>query len=800
MKYLFLFFVSLSILSTQAQTEQDTVAVDSTQFDEVRSLLSFYKYMLNTVGSSQSSTRDKEVIITDSYKKIFVGEKVQIEDDLILDRKVITNKDVNAYLRDVDFFFQDIEFEFDSVEVQKVAKGDDDFFYLASFESTIKGTTIEGDTLIDTKKRFIEVNLNQEASDLKIASVYSTKTSRTKELESWWAELSFGWINIFKDYVEFDTVNSEILKKIASIDSINISGNQFILNIEPLAALRDIRSINLSNTKISDLSPLRYSRELEELMISNSSITDLSTFQYFENLRQLDLSQTEVEDIGPISRLQKLTHLNLSNSMVVNFEQLNSLSNLRFINLSNTSFSNTAFLAKNAALEQVNLSRTDIKELNSVFELQQIVELDLSETEVRSLRELESHSSLKLLNINQTKVDSLDALLLAPALQKVYADNTGITEATASSFMAEKPATVVVANSEEVMQWWNELPASWKSAFVAILGDSNPTKESIIKFLNRDSLDVSGKSLSEVEPLKKFKRLKYLNVNDNLFTSFEFTEFMEDLEFLTGEGLPIETTLGLEKNLNLKKLVLRKSLLKDVRPLSLLNKLEEIDADSTGIDNAAAANYLETNPATVLIYRSEALMSWWEELPQEWKLEFDLKAENSRNLHELTQRNLVAISSQSITSLAPLGIFINLQKLSLDKIRVGDLNELFQHENLEELTFTNGPLQSLAGITKLGKLRALDISNTAIEDLRALNGLASLRQLNCSGTGIKNLRGTEELLNLEQINLSNTRVWKLDHLYGMSKLRNLTCNNTRIREHTVADFKAAFPDCEVVFY
>lgn len=800
MRYFILFLATLFILPAIAQTEQDTIAIDSAQFDEVRSLLSFYKYMLNTVGAAKTPTRDKEVIITESYKKIFNSERVQIEDDLILDRKVITNKDVNAYLRDVDFFFKEITFEFDSIQVQRIERGENDYFFLASFESIIEGTTIEGDTLIDTKERFLEVNIDQAASDLKIVSVYSTKTSRTQELQSWWAELSFGWINIFKNYVDFDTMNNEVLKKIASIDSIDISGNQFILSIEPLAALRDLRAINLSNTKISDLSPLRYSRGLRKLNISNSTVTNLAPLQYFENLNYLDLAQTGVEDISTLSRLQELRYLNLSNSRVLDFGPLQSLSNLRGINFSNTSFSRTAVLKNNSTLENVDLSRTSITNLNSFSNLKSISELDLSETKIQSLQELESHPMLRILVVNQTNIASLDPLLEAPKLEKIYADNTEVTEAVASTFMSSKPETVVVANSEQIMQWWDELPANWKVVFSEVVRSPAPSKEDIIKFLNCDSLNLSGKSLKSIEPLKKFKRLRYLNVDDNLFESFEFTEAMVDLEFLSGKKLPTETTLGLEKNLNLRYLILTGSSIQDIRPLSLLNKLESINADNTGIDETTASNYLATNPKTVIIYRSDQLKDWWTSLSLAWKETFGLTQADGYALHELTQKNEISISNPAINSLMPLQLFSNLEKISLDKVKISSLNEVFVHEKLKSLACTNAPLQSISGITRLQQLEYLDVSNTAIEGLRELSGLKSLKKLNCSGTGIKNLRGLEELTKMEQINFSSTRVWKLDHLYGMRKLKSLICNNTRLRDHTVEDFKTAFPDCEVTFY
>ena len=79
---------------------------------KVKDMVAFLEYVLNTLGDKTTSARDKDVLITESYTKIFRDGKVQVEDDLVEKRNVITNKDVQAYLKDVDFFFDNIKFEF----------------------------------------------------------------------------------------------------------------------------------------------------------------------------------------------------------------------------------------------------------------------------------------------------------------------------------------------------------------------------------------------------------------------------------------------------------------------------------------------------------------------------------------------------------------------------------------------------------------------------------------------------------------------------------------------------------------
>ena len=789
------FILMLSFFVGNGQSE-----ADSAQYNEVRGIVNFYQYMLNFVGSPESSARDKEVIITESYKKIFSSQDVQVEDDLILDRRVITNKDVSAYLRDVDFFFKEIQFDFGNIEIDKIENGDGAFYFLASFEDIVNGITIDDEVHTSSKKRFIEVNINVEANDLKIASVYSTKVTRAKELQSWWASLSFGWINIFKNYIRFDSISDPILLRIAALDSLNLSGNELIQNIEPLLALKDLKVLDISNSKITDLTPLRYARNLRKLKATNTLIDDVSSFEYFEKLIYLDLSQTALVEISAIEGLGHLIFLDLSNTKITSFEPLQHLNSLEKINLSNTIFSEPTLLSANASLKEANLSRTPIGQLSVFKDLKMLKQLDVSETGVIDLDGLEGHPKLEILIINQTPVADLNLLINTPNLKKVYADYSGISEQLASSFMAKKPQTVVVTNSEQVMGWWSALPAIWKQVFSEIIDDKNPDKEDFIKLMNLDSLDLSNRNLSESEPLKKFKRLRYLDVSNNQFTSFNFTEEMVDLEIIKGVDLPVKSTLGLEKNLGLRFLILNGSSLEDMRSLSKLNKLELFEVDRTSVDEVQIVKYLQTNPKTVIIYQSEELKYWWNSLSAEWKNALKIDEPDAYHLHQLIEQEEVFISNQAITSLVPLNLFINLKRITLDRIRITSLDELYGHRDLQQFSCTNSPLQTLKGFSQLKQLDFLDISNTAIEDLKELEGLTSLRHLNCAGTGIKNLKNFTSLHNLESLNVSNTRIWRLEKLYGIIQLKTLICNNTRLTEQKVADFQTLFPDCEIIFY
>ena len=247
--------------------------------------------------------------------------------------------------------------------------------------------------------------------------------------------------------------------------------------------------------------------------------------------------------------------------------------------------------------------------------------------------------------------------------------------------------------------------------------------------------------------------------------------------------------------------MLNRTLLKDIQSLAYLNKLETLNVDETKLTEEQVVNYLKSNPKTVAIYQSETLKNWWENLAKEWKYAFNINNPDAYHLHQLIEQKELSISNPSISSLTPLNVFINLEKVTIDGLKVSSLNELYiRHKELRQLSFTNGPLQTLDGIGQLSQLESLNISNTAIDDLRALDRLHALRNLNCSGTGIKNLKGISELYDMENLNVSNTDIRKLDRLYKIKELKTLTCNNTKLRDKRVEEFRVLFPECEVTFY
>ena len=151
--------------------------------------MNFLQFTLNTIGNPKTTTSEKDIIITQSYLKLFRDPKVQIEDDLDPGRKTVTNKDVQAYLKDVDFFFKSAHFSLDIQGIDSLMNDNDEKVYVVKLNRNLNAVTIEDDTINQNITRYLEVNLNPKSEDLKIVSYYSTKLSEQDDLSNWWQGL-----------------------------------------------------------------------------------------------------------------------------------------------------------------------------------------------------------------------------------------------------------------------------------------------------------------------------------------------------------------------------------------------------------------------------------------------------------------------------------------------------------------------------------------------------------------------------------------------------------------------------------
>jgi hypothetical protein len=769
---------------------------------EIMGMVSLYRYMLNTVGDSETPTYEKETIITNSFKKIFRDGDVQIEDDLQPDRSVILNKSVSGYLRDIDFFFHYAHFDFTDIRIDSAINENGNDFYRVSLISTLKAKNLEDSSVNRTYERFIEIN-STRTEGLKIVSVYSTLQDPIAQLNNWWKEMDTSWQAYFQELLGVDSMTISSIQEIIDIDSLDISSQDQLTDLKPLSELRKLIYLNVSDTKVLDLMPMRYASNLVHLEIANTYVANLKVLVYLPSIQKLNVSGCRLLDHQFLMDLPHIKDLNLSNTSILDFEFLGDLTSLKRLQISGTVLSDSEVLSRLVRLEHLDLSNTSIEKLVFIEPMMDLSFLHASNTLIEDVDFVSKTPKLKELYIEYTDVHDLTPVLNHPFLSRVYADFTQVNANQVNQIMTAMPGIIILTGTDELISWWNELPNGWKQVLENKSGwKSMPTIEDLIVYHQTDSLDVSDGDISDGKTIGRFKQLVYLDISNTGIKDLSFIKELQNIKSVRANGCDLSSLQDLYASSLLEEIRIENTTVKSLASLSRLYELKRIYAENSLIPETEIISFVSDRPDVTVVYRSTELISWWDNLYGTLKSQLRplLGDYNIENLHDLTMLRTLDLKGFPLRFFDQLEVFVNLQSLIFTGSDEAILPDLSAFKYLDSLAWERSPLASLETIEKLETIRYLNVSNTAIEDLEPLASISSLKGLDCSGTRIKSLKPLKELDRLNYLNISNTRVWQLNWLYDIRGINQLVCFNTRVSDRQLEQFKERFPTCAVVNY
>ena len=583
-------------------------------------LVSFLGKIYNTLGSQTATIKEKNTVLENSYLKVFKDQRVQIEDDLVEGRSAVVIKDVRSYLQDIDIFFRSAQFDLNVLETSIVTNVHNRSFFKVVVNQNLQGINSKGQIVNMDRVRFIEVEMDEATEELKISSIYSKLVNKHQSLESWWRGLSFEWKVIFQRAINTELKpDNEQLKKIISLERLDVSYNKYITGIEPLAMVSNLREIDLSNTDVSDITPLRNHQNLEVLNISKTKVKDVNALQFTDNLRYLFMDYTPVNDLSPLYQLAKLEKV-LCEGTDITGKQATELAsrnpnNCEVIIESDASMRwwNTipmvwrekfmlelAFTGSNVgsnelgkieSLTRLSLQRNkNIKGLKPLRFLKELQYLDCEGTGINNLDGIAELTKLVELDISDTEVTDIKPLLILKNLKKVRFNNLKITPEDIEAFQKERPDIKLMNRYTMLVSWWIRIPENWQQVFIAHVGYEGPLPvppEILYDIVKLEQLDISGRQdLADLAPLYMLSELKELNIDSNMsITSLDPIDSLYNLEKLICSNNPIADLTPLSQLHNLKYLDIKNTPVVSVDPLENLKKLEELDISATKITN-----------------------------------------------------------------------------------------------------------------------------------------------------------------------------------------------------------------------
>lgn len=230
-------------------------------------------------------------------------------------------------------------------------------------------------------------------------------------------------------------VGLEALETLTHLTSLSLAWCIDVTNIEPLRALTQLKSLNLSACNVESVEPLRALAKLESLSLALCHrVTSLEPLCALSHLNSLDLSRWKsVTAIEPVRVLTQLTSLSLAECIdITSLELLEALTQLESLNLARclrvTSLNPLRALTK---LKSLNLAQCRrVNNLNPLRALARLESLSLARCQrVTSLEPLRALSHLTSLDLSRWKnATTLDAVRMLTKLTSLnLADCVGIT-------------------------------------------------------------------------------------------------------------------------------------------------------------------------------------------------------------------------------------------------------------------------------------------------------------------------------------------------------------------------------------
>ena len=198
-----------------------------------------------------------------------------------------------------------------------------------------------------------------------------------------------------------------------------------IASLEGLEYARNLKSLDLSCNKISDISVLSGLSKLQTLVIDNSLVTDLSPLSALHNLRELDAHDNAIGDISALSGLTHLETLNLRRNDIKDISPLSGLIRVRDLDLmENFGVADLSPVSAMVNLETLRLRYDEVSDLSPLSGLANLRVLDLLGNHIRDISPLTTLHSLTDLYLGANPLDEEACDVYLPEIQR---NNPGVT-------------------------------------------------------------------------------------------------------------------------------------------------------------------------------------------------------------------------------------------------------------------------------------------------------------------------------------------------------------------------------------
>lgn len=348
-------------------------------------------------------------------------------------------------------------------------------------------------------------------------------------------------------------------------DSFDLSGRTLSEEeLSQIASLQNLTTLSLTGCGVSDLRFLSGLTELRTLYLPDNEIRDLTALMGLNRLKTIYLDRNPITDMTPLTLLPELSMLSLQGVPIAGYvlEDLKAampncriftdtvVEEARPISLGGTVFTEDA--------ETLDLSWREITDISRLSYCLQLRTLDLSGNSLESLQTLAGLPKLTALTLASANLQDQDLVFLATLQRLTYLDvrnNPALTAEALDALEAALPNCQVIHDTVY---------------YTVELGGLVLTSDASV-------LDLSGRGVTDLTGLEKFRMLRRLTLDRNGLTRLDALRELFSLEELHLGSNSVEDLSPLTGHIALRRLYLPYNAVSDLTALSSCAGLEELD-------------------------------------------------------------------------------------------------------------------------------------------------------------------------------------------------------------------------------
>ena len=615
----------------------------------------------------------------------------------------------------------------------------------------------------------------------------------------------------------FDSSEASI-QDLAGLEfAINLEGlylkNNKILEVAPLTDLKNLTWLDLSGNLISDVSALVNLNNLIWLDLSlnpytyskydTSSILDVTPIAQLKNLTYLKLSRNRLSDISPLAALKNLGVLDLWENRILDISPLAGLKNLTELHLGSNSISDISSLAGLENLTALYLSNNQISDFSPIAHL------------IPNLETYENKNQSSPV-VNPGAPVHIPDLKLRTAIEKELGKPPGTTIT-----QAEMATLSRLLLRSHLIQDLTGLEFAIKLSVLSLSGNEISDISALAALKNLEVLDLSHNQIWDISSLAGLKNLIVLSISNNWISDFSpIAHLIPNLEtYENSDQAPLAVAVDPEAPVQIPDPVLRTAIEKELGkpPGTTITQAEMAtlisfnSLESAGIHDIAAPGIQNLTGLEFAINLQTLKLGWILHIPTN-----TYRANRSisdvsplANLHNLTHLDIshnqiwdvsplanlhnlkgLDLSSNPISDISPLAGLKNLTWLDLSYIQKAvvvntprsDIASIAQLKNLQSLIFTNNRIADVSSIATLENLTVLDISHNQIWDVSPLAGLENLTNLSISYNWISDVSPLKTLGSLTWLDIDRNQITDVSSIAALENLKSLNLSDNWISD------------------